>query len=704
MSRFVTPVAITLTVVFLLAGRLYASNPLLMPSDAPYGAPRLDRIHAADILPAVEQGVNEYKANIARIKAVEPGEATFENVVAALSLADTTLRRVRGVLSYLKMNFENDSIARVYARAVELVDAVSGARTLDSQLFVRVRTLYDRRHELGLDSLRLRMLRGCYRRYVGNGILCTPEQKRRLGEINLRLALARQAFERNVRRTGEEVVVYVQDFSLLKGLSQRVCESFTRNAARRGRSGMWAIGLTSRDFSTVMYGARDRGLREELYRKYVTRCTSGEYDNRELAAEVIGLRLEKARILGYACYRDFVLKDNMARDSATVYGFLTPFAEAVAARSRREDAEREAFAVRYTGDTTLRLKPWDLLYYLNLQQRAMNKTYGDISRCLLFDNVLEDGVFYVAERLYGITFTRRTDIPVRTADVRTYEAKDADGTPLGVLYLDCFARRGKRPGAWTGPLRSYSCGEGWETLPLASVTCSFARPGDGRPQLLGVSDVRALFHEFGHVLALLLARGPYSDAVNRFPGDMAELPSQLYEHWAWEPQVMKHYARDWQTGRPVSDEAIARLREAMKFREGVDLVARCVTAMLDLELHSIRRPIGPDDIEALEKRVGDRYGLPEYAPMFCRTAWFNHIFGSGYASQYYSYLWASALDADAFAAFTEAGDIFDAPTADRFRRHILTGIGHDDPMKQYVRFRGAEPDMEALMRRYGFAE
>ena len=691
--------------LFLFSGRLFAGNPLLMPSEAPYGAPRFDRIHAADIMPAIEEGIRAYKAGIAKIRALDPAEATFENVVVPLDRADSLLDVPRAVLGYLKSNFGGDSVIRISLESAQLTGEAYDAVTLDTAIFRLVKAVYDRRDAAGLDSLQLRTLGKVYRSYIRGGALCTPGQKERLKELNREISLKRIRHGQNITQATQEFVLYVQDSSLLDGLAGTTRQRFARNAARQGHQGVWAVGFTNGDYASVMASATNRDLRRRLYEAYTSRCMDRKYDNRQLSVDIVNLRLERARMLGYENYAAYTLETNMAGTPEKVRELLLPLKDAAAGKGRAERAELEAFAVKYERDSAFRLEPWDVAFYSGkLRKAKFGSELGRMRNYLLFDNVLNDGVFYVANRLFGITLTQRTDIPVFHPDVLTFEAKDAEGRPLGLLYLDCFVRKGKRGGAWCSRLRGYSCAGEREVLPLVTISCNFSRAAEGRPKLLSTSEVKTLFHEFGHALAGFLSRGPYPQVTGSFPRDMVELPSQLNEHWAWEPEVMKHYARDYKTGRPIPDALIAKFKESENFLKGLYLTDFYATALLDLEWHTVLRPVEGCDVAAFERAFLKRYDFPEHTALRFRTTYYNHIFASSYPAQYYSYTWSAVLDTDAFAAFTGTGDIFDPETARRYRRHILTEAGYDEPLAQYVRFRGAVPDVKPLMRRYGLAE
>ena len=502
--------------LFLFSGRLFAGNPLLMPSEAPYGAPRFDRIHAADIMPAIEEGIRAYKAGIAKIRALDPAEATFENVVVPLDCADSLLDVPRAVLGYLKSNFGGDSVIRISLESAQLTGEAYDAVTLDTAIFRLVKAVYDRRDAAGLDSLQLRTLGKVYRSYIRGGALCTPGQKVRLKELNREISLKRIRHGQNITQATQEFVLYVQDSSLLDGLAGTTRQRFARNAARQGHQGVWAVGFTNGDYASVMASATNRDLRRRLYEAYTSRCMDGKYDNRQLSVDIVNLRLERARMLGYENYAAYTLETNMAGTPEKVRELLLPLKDAAAGKGRAERAELEAFAVKYERDSAFRLEPWDVAFYSGkLRKAKFGSELGRMRNYLLFDNVLNDGVFYVANRLFGITLTQRTDIPVFHPDVLTFEAKDAEGRPLGLLYLDCFVRKGKRGGAWCSRLRGYSCAGEREVLPLVTISCNFSRAAEGRPKLLSTSEVKTLFHEFGHALA-----GPLARAVSTGDGQL----------------------------------------------------------------------------------------------------------------------------------------------------------------------------------------
>lgn len=671
-------------------------NPLLVPSDAPFGAPRFDRIHAADFPEAIAQGLREYEADIDSIRAVAPEAATFENVIDALNRAGRKLRDTQTLLGYLKTVVGGDSLVRIYETTAPALSRASDRTTFDPKIFDLVSALHQKREQLGLDSLALRTLKRYYNGYIARGALRTPDEQQRLSQINEQMTLKRSRHGQNILRATENFVFFVRDSNRLAGLSPSVRQRLARRAWELNRPWEWVI--TAGDYSGVMANASDRSLREQLYKAFTARCSSGgEYDNRELTAEILNLRLEKARLLGYDTYAEYAIRGNMADTPQGVRELLLPLLRAAGAKAGSEIAQMQA--LRDEGRDT-QLEPWDLYYYL---QRLLTERYGNDLRqagYYLQPDKVRDGMFQVAQRLYGIRMFLRTDIPVCDPQIQVFEARDRDGTTLGLLYLDCFARKGKLKGAATGSLRRYSTDGNSEELPLVTVFCNFARAPRGRVQLMSTSQVKTLFHEFGHALARLFARGPYPQVTGSYPKDMVELPSQLMEHWAWQPEVMKNYTSHYQTGKPMPRDLIDRIRENRTALKGTSLLASYFTMLLDLELHGITEPTTPEGVEALTAELRERYGIPAAIPITDPTV-LNHIFDGPYGAQYYAYTWAAVLDTDAFAAFTETGDPFDKAVAERFRRHILTQIGYDKPARQYVRFRGRMPGPEALMERYG---
>lgn len=675
-------------------------NSLLDPSDAPFGAPRLDRIHAADFPQAIAACLRAYEEAIDSVRAIAPEAATFQSVIVPLNRAQEKLSRTQALLNYLRNNFGNDSLRRIYETTAPAITEATGRAAFDPRIFASVKALYDRRDEEQYDSLQRRAIGSVYHSFIVRGALLDDEQQQRLTAINTELSIKRARHGQHIGRANEEFVLMVSDSNALVGIPQAARQRMARCAWEKNRPWEWAI--RSGDYSTVMRYARDRSLRERLYRDHAARCASGDCDNRQLTADILNLRLEKARLLDRATYAELAIGGNMASGPDEARSLLERLLRAAAAGAQAETGELEALARSEQGPD-FKLEPWDLSYYM---QRMETEHFGHkldrVHEYLLLDNVLE-GVFRVAERLYGVRMVRRSDIPVNSPDVAVFEARDRDGSALGLLYLDCFARKGKRAGAWTSPLRSYTLSDAGEELPLVVIACNFLRAPMGRPQWLSRSQVRALFHEAGHALALLMARGPYPQVTGTRAPDVAEFSSQLMEHWAWEPETVRAYARHYRSGKPMPDEMIDLIREEQHFRQGARLAAGYTLALLDLALHGITEPISAEGVAALTDSLRLHYGIPRAVPLTDPTV-FSHLFAGPYGGQFYAYAWASVLDTDAYAAFTETGDPYNREVAERLRRHLLVQIGYDSPAEQYIRFRGRTPGPEALLDRYGLTK
>lgn len=678
-----------------------SGNPLLAPSDAPFGAPRLDRIHAADFPQAIASGIRTYEATVDSVRAVAPEAATFGNVIVRLNRAQERLRKTQAVLNYLRYGFGNDSLRRLYETTAPAVTEATDRTAFDPRIFACVRALYDRRDAEEFDSLQRRAIVSVCRSYVARGTLLDEAQQRRLTAINTSLALMRARFGQHLVKAGEEYVLFVSDSNALKGIPANARQRMARRAWEKNRPWEWAVGFG--DYSTVMNHARDRSLRERLYRDYAARCASGgDCDNRQLMADILDLRLEKARLLGRTTYAELAIAGNMASGPAEARALLERLLAPAAAEARRECDEIEAYARAEQGAGFV-VEPWDFTYYSKRMADAhFGRRLERVHEYLLLDNVL-GGVFRVAERLYGVKMVRRDDIPVNSPDVAVFEVKEHDGVPLGLLYLDCFARKGKRSGAWTSLLRPYTPTDTGGELPLVTIHCNYMCAPQGRPQWLSLSQVRVLFHEAGHALAQLMARGPYPQVTGTRTPDMAELPSQLMEHWAWEPETMRTYMRHYRSGKQIPEELIGLIGEGQRYRQGARLAASYTLGLLDQAMHGITEPITAEQVAAFSDSLRSRYGVPHAVPLTDPTA-FNHLFAGPYGGQYYAYAWASVLDTDAFAAFTETGDPYNPAVASRFRRCLLEQIGYAAATEQYVRFRGRTPDPAALLRRHGLQE
>ncbi len=692
---------LTLQLLFVEA-LLAGGNPLLTPSDLPYGAPRFDQVRPEHFEEAFEVAMKGARADMEAILAVPKKKVSFGNTIIPLGYDGELYSLVGSVFSTYKGNLNTPQLSAI-SKKLSPIQTRFDDEMLSIGIFPRIAELYAKRDKLGLDSLQRLTLENMYRSYVRSGVLCAGAAKDSLRVLNERIALARLQHGENIVNCTDNFLMLVGDKDSLSGLSASTLAAAAATAEKAGHPGKWGFTLESTAYGNFMVAAKCRELRQKLYTAYVTRCADGgPYDNRDLSIEIINLRLQRSRILGYKTYADYAIEINMAKTPDRVYDLLTSIANPAIAQAKLEVAEVQAFAQQMEG-ADFDLMGWDWSFYSNLLRKDKFDTQGASTRAYFsYDNVME-GVFYTANKLYGITVKVREDIPGWHPDVTVYEVLDADSSPLGLLYIDPYSRQGKRGGAWCSSIRRYRVKDGVETLPLVTISYNFAKTPDGTPTLLSTTSVKTSFHEFGHALANFLSRGPYPSICGRFPRDMVELPSQIMEHWGREPQVMKVFARHYKTGEVIPDSLITMMKASELYNEGRATSEHMAAALLDLEWHSVTQPV-TCTVDEFEEAFREKYGFDrKMAPRY-RTTYFNHIFASSYPSQYYVYTWASVLDTDAFAAFTQTGDIFDRATADRFRKYILTEVSWDDGMEQYERFRGSLPSVDALLRRKGLLE
>ncbi|HOO69920.1 MAG TPA: M3 family metallopeptidase, partial [Bacteroidales bacterium] len=526
------------------------------------------------------------------------------------------------------------------------------------------------------------------------------EDKETLKDINTQLSNLSLQFGQNLLAETNDFKMVVENVEDLAGLPESNVRAAAGLAESLGMEGKYVFTPNKPSWIPFLQYVHNRDLREKLYKGYYMRGDNNNAnDNKEIIEQIVNLRVRRAKLLGFDTYADFVLVNNMAKTPEAVFSFLERVWEPALRVAKEELAAMQKIADREGAG--FKLESWDWWYYAEkLRKEKYDLDENEIRPYLKLENV-RDGLFYVADNLYGLTFERRTDIPLYNPSVETFEVKDKDGSHLAVLYLDYPTRAGKNAGAWCSGLRGYrKNADGTEQFPLVTVTTNFPAPVDGEPVLLSWDEAETLFHEFGHALDGFFGRGDYDRICGALPRDMVELPSQINEHWAIQPAVLKEYALHYQTGEPMPEELIERLVNSSHFNQGFMTVEFIAAALLDMEWHSAAEE-QEYDVNEFEKNALKKYGLiDEILPRY-RSTYFSHIFNGGYAVGYYVYLWAEILDADAFDAFKETGDIFDRETAGKFRKYILTEGGWDEPMKQYIRFRGSEPNEIPLLRNRG---
>ena len=673
-----------------------AANPFFEDWDTPFGLPPFDRIEAAHFAPAFDRAMAEHKAEIAAI-AGAAAPPSFANTVEALERSGRRLDRVSHVFHNLNASATSDALDAIARDYAPKLAAHHSAIMLDAALFARLDAIYRERHRLGLDPDQIRLIERHHLRFVRAGALLGPADKARMAEITARMATLHTQFGQNVLHDEDEWHLAL-DAGDLDGLPDFAREAAAAAAKERGLDGKYAITLARASVEPFLAFSARRDLRRIAYEAWAARGEHpGAHDNRPLIAELIALRAERARLLGYSDYAAYRLADTMARDRAAADRLLRQVWEPACARAAAEREELQA-AARADG-LNEPIAPWDWRYYAEKVRQA---TYAfdeaAVKPYFVLDNVVA-AMFDTAGRLFGLTFAERRDCPVYHPDVRVYTVSDEEGRPVGLFLHDNFARPGKRSGAWMASYRVQESLDG-EVLPIVVNNNNFAK---GEPTLLSFDDARTLFHEFGHGLHGLLSRVRYpSQSGTAVRRDFVEFPSQIFEHWFEVPETLRRYARHYRTGEPLPEALMERLIAARNFNQGFATVEYTACAMLDLALHG-EAPTEAFDIGRFERDFTAAIGMPPEIGLRHRPAHFQHLFaGNGYAAGYYAYLWAEVLDADGFAAFTEAGDPFDPGLAARLKA-IYSAGDSADPMDLYRAFRGREPEIAALLAQRGLA-
>lgn len=669
------------------------TNPFLTEFQTPYGVPPFDQIKLEHYEPAFMKGIDEQNANIQAI--TSNAEApTFDNVIVAFDNSSPILDRVGGVFYNLTEAETTDELTALSMKLAPVMSEHNDNILLNEALFAKIKAVYQQKDSLQLTTEQRRLLEKTYKSFVRSGANLPADKQARLREINKQLSTLGIRFDKNILNENNEFKLFVDKEEELTGLPEWFRQSAAAEAKAAGQEGKWLFTLHNSSRLPFLQYSANRPLREKVYKAYIQRGNNNDKnDNKKIITEIVSLRLEKARLLGFDCYSNFVLDNTMAKDSKTVMDFLNNLWQYALPKAKTEAAELQKLMDRENKGE--KLEAWDWWYYTEkLRKEKYNLEEEQIKPYFKLENVRE-GAFAVANKLYGITLTPMDSIPVYNPDVQVFEVKDADGSQLGIFYTDYFPRAGKSGGAWMSNYREQQ----GDIRPLVCNVASFTKPVGDTPSLLTIDEVETLFHEFGHALHGLLTKCQYKGTSGtNVVRDFVELPSQINEHWATEPEVLKMYAKHYQTGETIPDELIEKILNQKTFNQGFITTELMAAAFLDMNLHNLTDTTDLD-VVAFEKEAMDRLGLiPEIAPRY-RTTYFSHIIG-GYAAGYYSYLWANVLDNDAFEAFKENG-IFDRHTADLFRRNVLEKGDSEDAMTLYRNFRGAEPQLEPMLKNRG---
>lgn len=669
-------------------------NPFLSQFNTPFGAPPFEQFKTADYEPAFKAGFEEQDKLVQAIISNQE-EPTFENVIVALDDSSPILDRVSGVFYNLTSAETSDELKEIAKKISPLMTEHGDNIYLNEALFKKVEKIYNNRAQFNLNTEQERLLQKTYDGFLRSGAQLTPEKKEELRAINVKLASLALQFGNNILNEDNSYKLYIEREEDLSGLPKSFIESAAEEAKKEGQEGKWLVTLHGSSRLPFLQYADNRALREELFTAYINRGNNNnDNNNKEIITEIVKLRLEKAKLLGYNNYANFVLAKNMAKNSETVMDFLNNLWEVALPNAQKELKELKTLMNKEGIKGTP--EGWDWWYYTTkLREQKYNLSEDELKPYFKLENVRE-GAFMVANKLYGITFTKLNNIPTYHPDVEVFEVKDEAGKHVGLFYVDYYPRPGKRSGAWMSTYRDQKQG----VRPLVCNVASFTKPSGQTPSLLTLDEVRTLFHELGHGLHGLLTACQYAGVSGTSVArDFVELPSQLNEHWAVEPEVLKMYAVHYKTGEPISDELIEKIQLQATFNEGFRTTELLAASLLDMELHNLEKIDADFDVVEFENSKMSKLGLIKQIPPRYRVTYFNHIIG-GYAAGYYSYLWANVLDSDAYEAFKENG-IFDRETADKFKNNVLKKGNSEDPMKLYINFRGAEPKLEPMLKDRG---
>lgn len=673
-------------------------NPLLTEFTTPFGVPPFDKIELDDYMPAFKEGIAQQQKDVEDI-VKQKAAPDFENTIVALDQSGDLLRKVSTIFYGLNSANTNDEMQALSRELSPLLSKNSDDIRLNPALFARVKTVYDNQQSMNLNKEQKKLLEETYKSFVRGGANLNAEQQARLRQLNSEISMLQLTFGQNMLKETNDFQLIIDNKDDLSGLPESLIMNAEVAARTAGLEGKWLFTLHNPSVMPFLQYADNRALREKIFNGYINRGNNNnDADNKEVVRKLVALRLEKAKLMGYDDYASFVLEDRMAKTPDKVYALLDEIWTPALAKAKEELADINA-EIRKEGGK-FEAEGWDWRYYFEKAKKAkFDLDENQIRPYLKLENV-RDGAFLLANKLYGITFTPIGEIPLPHPDAQAFECKDKDGTHLGVLYMDFFPRASKRGGAWCGTYRSQTYKDGKRMGPVVTIVCNFSQPAPGQPALLSADEAETLFHEFGHGLHNLFKDVHYY-GISGVPRDFVELPSQVMEHWVFEPELLKEYAKHYETNEVIPAELIDKLDKSGKYGQGFATTEYLAASLLDMDFHVLKEV--PEDTEVMkfEESVLGKRGLPKQIPSRYRTTYFNHTMGGGYTAGYYSYIWAEVLDADAYQAYKESGDIFNQDVATKFRKYVLTPGGIDDAMDMYVNFRGKEPNTEPLLKNRG---
>lgn len=676
-------------------------NPLLTEFNTPFGVPPFDLIKMEHFIPATEEAM---EINLQEIETIisNPEAPDFNNTILALERAGSLLDQVNSVFGNLNSSLTGPEMQEIATKLSPKKSAHRDAIRMNDALFTRVKTVYEEQENPNLKGEDAKLLEETFKYFVRGGANLASEDKEKLKIINKDLSLASVTFGQNVLAEINIFKLVIDNEEDLSGLPEGVKAGAAETASENGEKGKWMFTIQKPSMLPFLTYADNRELRQKLHTAYfMIGNNDNENDNKEIIKTIVKLRAERAQLLGYNSYADYVLEENMAKNAETVQKFLLKVWEPGLAKAKLELADLQQMIKKDGND--FKLESWDWWYYTEkLRQEKYELDEEELSKYFVADNV-RDGAFQLATNLYGLQFEQKTDVPKYHEDVQVFEVKEADGTHVGILYMDFFPRASKRAGAWMSEYRGQKKINGEDIRPVVTTNFNFTKPTGDTPSLLTPDEVSTTFHEFGHALHGLLSNCTYGSlAGTNVSRDFVELPSQVMENWIFEPEVLKTYARHYETGEIIPDDLVKKLEASSHFNQGFITTEYMSATFLDKAYHELSvENADIEDINEFEKKTMADLGLIDEIIVRYRSPYFSHIFAGGYAMGYYAYIWAEVLDSDAFNAFKETGDLYNKEVADAFRSNVLSKGGTVDPMELYLAFRGKAPDPNALLVKRG---
>jgi len=687
----------------LLAGLVLAScttkkevstNPFFSEWTTPFGVPPFDLIKNDHYMPALDSGIAIARTEISAV-ANSTEDPTFLNTIVPYDKGGELLSKVMYVFGAQTGAFTNDTLQALEVEIAPKVSAFMDEVLLNANLFQRIKTVYDNRASATLTPEEMFILENLYKDFVRNGALLNPADQEILKKLNQEISVLAVKFSQNVLAETNDFKLVIDNEADLKGLPENVIAGAAEMARQDSLEGKWIFTTQKPSMLPFLTYAENRDLRKTLFAAYNSKGNrNNQNDNKQLLADIMRLRADRAKLLGYKSHADLNLENRMAKNPANVFALLDQLWVPALKVAGNERDEMQKIIDREGGNFKLESSDW-WYYAEKLRKEKYNLDDNELRPYFSLDNVL-NGVFTVSTKLYGITFSPIASIPLPHKDARAFEVKEADGSHLGVLYMDFFPRESKGQGAWCGGYRDHKWVDGKEITPVVTTVFNFTTPSGDTPSLLSFDEVETLFHEFGHALQSLFTENRYSTTFA--PMDMIELPSQIMEHWATEPEVLNMYAKHYKTGEVIPAELVGKIKNSSYFNTGFINVELLSASMLDMAYHSLEAPVSIE-VGKFETDYLTKIGLMKEIEPRYHSTYFTHIVG-GYDAGYYCYTWAAVLDNDAFGAFQEKG-IFDKATADSFRKEILEPMGITDGEQSYIRFRGREPKIDAILKNRG---